>query len=152
MSAPWIASKTSATIFGTAGAAIGTIAEILIYAGDSRLGVIAPSLLGTAVLGGLVAGSLWAVAGAITGGDRRAQSLAVLTSVLACVAWVMVGGTYVDVLGAAAIFGWPLGGILGATLGRTGQHVVGAVARLSDAPPQTASFPAESANYTDLRP
>jgi hypothetical protein len=102
---------------GVAGAFFAAIAEVLVYANDDRVGSMGPSLLVTAALGGAVAGALWAAAGAIAGPRRTPWVWAVVTSLLVLGGWIVGFGTYQDVMGAAVILGWPVGGIVGATFG-----------------------------------
>jgi TIR domain len=102
---------------GLAGAILGGAAEAMIYANDKRLGVHAPTLLFTIVGGGLIAGTLWFFAGAIAGLRRFPLVSAVGTSLVFLVSWIGVFGTYADTMGAAVICGWPVGGIIGATVG-----------------------------------
>ncbi|MCK4786555.1 MAG: toll/interleukin-1 receptor domain-containing protein [Desulfobacteraceae bacterium] len=106
----------TALCVGLAGAILGGVASALIYANDNRLGTIIPSLMSQAVLGGLIAGLLWAIAGAIAGPKRAPLVSAISTSLFAPVVWIWLGGTYEDVMWAAVIFGWPIGGMIGATI------------------------------------
>ena len=108
-----------AIVVGLAGAAYGAISELVLYAHDARLGSTAmPPLSVTAAYGAIAAGALWTVASAIAKTKRTPLLWALATSVGMIVVWVAVGGTYVDVLSAAFIFGSPIGGIVGALGGR----------------------------------
>lgn len=102
---------------GLAGAIFGGAGELMIYAGDERFGVHGPSLLFTSVGGGVVAGLLWSVAGAFAGPRRLPLMSALSTSLVVLVGWIAIFGTYEDVMGAAVILGWPVGGIIGAVIG-----------------------------------
>jgi uncharacterized membrane protein YraQ (UPF0718 family) len=42
---------------------------------------------------------------------------AVAVSIVVLIGWISAFGTYQDVMSAAVIFGWPLGGIIGAWIG-----------------------------------
>jgi len=104
---------------GLGGAAYGTLSTFLLYRNDVRVvSLHAISLLPAVGMGMLLAGFLWAAAGAIAGMQKGRLLWAVAASIAATLVWVLVGGTDVDVLQGAIVCGGPLGGIVGALIGR----------------------------------
>ncbi|MBZ5689676.1 MAG: toll/interleukin-1 receptor domain-containing protein [Acidobacteriia bacterium] len=101
------------------GGLLAGVAQIFIYAHDPRLGMVGSDLhLSTAAaVGGVIAGLIWGIAGIVAGPRREALVGAVGVSFVALVGWISVFGTYQDVMSAAVVFGWPVGGIIGAWIG-----------------------------------
>jgi hypothetical protein len=107
---------------GLVGGVSSVAVNVLIYANDPRrsslFGSRERAFDATAIGGGIVAGLLWAVAGAVAGPTRSSLASAVITSLVVLGFWVGVFGTYSDVLWTAVSFGVPLGGIVGAFFSR----------------------------------
>lgn len=99
------------------GGLVSGSASYWIYVEDPRTGTSAgPSLIVAVAGAALCGGALWAIAGAFTGIEIRRVLIANLCAVVVAGTWVLVAGTYADVLGAAAVVGWPLGGLVGSLL------------------------------------
>lgn len=113
---PWLL-----TVFGvaTTAAIVGGLVEYLIYVDDPRTGTSAgPPLIVPVLGGGLLCGTAWGLVTMIAQGRAKALLIALAISILVAAIWVAVGGTYADVLAAATVVGWPLGGIVGAMISR----------------------------------
>ncbi len=114
---PWYYGALFLGIVGSVGAAA---AIYFIYVNDPRTGTRNGPSLTTAVVGAaVICGFGWLIAGAIAGTSIRRILIAHSAGGIAAVTWVAIGGTYNDVLSAATVVGWPLGGVAGAGLART---------------------------------
>ncbi len=99
---------------GLAGGLVSLAANSLIYAHDPRRFSRSQSVNTYALVGGLFAGGLWTIAGAVAGSNRTSVASAVITSLVVLGLWVGIFGTYQDVLWTAVSFGGPFAGIVGA--------------------------------------
>jgi hypothetical protein len=116
----------TALLVGSVAAIVAAAAGIGIFANDPRMGTSqGSSLLFFALFGGLIAGLLWTVAGAVAGPRGLPLLLALGTSLVVLIAWIAIFGTYPDVLWAAMIFGCPVGGIIGAAIGSLIRKILG---------------------------
>lgn len=98
---------------GLAGGFFSAVLQILIFAHDPRgVGLVIP-----AAAGGAIAGVIWTIAGIIAGPRLAAWVGGIGVSILALVGWLSAFGTYQDVMSMGVMFGWPLGGIIGASIG-----------------------------------
>lgn len=101
------------------GANVGGWCEMLIYANDPRTGTSNGPPLWVVVVGGAVlCGVVWALIGWIAGANLKRIYAALFGSIIFALGWILIGGTYTDVLGAATVFAWPLGGIIGVAAAR----------------------------------
>lgn len=106
----WSLRVTLASTF--LGALVTGVAVYLIYVNDPRTGTAnGPSLVFVVVGGSLISALVWALSGWL---QRSVSDLTVTFTVAALVAavWVGVFGVYADVLSAAAVVGWPVGGLV----------------------------------------
>lgn len=98
----------STIVGGTATA----IAIYLIYVHDPRTGVSGPRLE-VAVLGGAALSSAtWAVSGCFQRLGIAGLAITFVAAASSAGLWIRLGGTYADVLAAAACVGWPCGGLV----------------------------------------
>jgi uncharacterized membrane protein YsdA (DUF1294 family) len=98
---------------GLAGGLFSAVLQILIFAHDPRgINVVIPALAG-----GAIAALIWTIAGIIAGPRLEAWIGGIGVSILVLVGWISAFGTYQDVMSMAVIFGWPLGGTIGAWIG-----------------------------------
>jgi hypothetical protein len=113
---PWHPRLSSALVWAAGGALAAALGTLLIFVNDERFtGPSAHASLPTAVaVAALMAAVFWGLAGAIGCWRRIPLLAAVVTSSAAFVVWVIVGGTYQDVLWAALVLGWPIGALVGA--------------------------------------
>jgi hypothetical protein len=102
---------------GLAGGFFAAVLHILIFAHDPRRSMGSLDLSTTAGLGGLIAGLIWAIAGVVAGPRREPLLGAGILSIVALVVWIASLGTYQDVMSAGVMFGWPVGGVIGAWIG-----------------------------------
>jgi hypothetical protein len=103
---------------GIVGGLFSAILQILIFANDSRFGASGSAqLLTTVLLGGGIAGVVWAVAGFVAGPHRVPLLGSLAMSFIVLASCIGAFGTYQDVMSAAVMFGWPVGGIIGAWIG-----------------------------------
>lgn len=115
---------------GMVGAVLAGAFLAYVYLHDQRVVLHAFSVWQPTVAGGLLAGALWAVAGAVAGRRRLPLLLALATSVVTVVAWRAFMGGYADVMATGVSVAWPVGGIIGATIG-------GRILRKRDGPQQS---------------
>ena len=94
------------------GGLVTAIAIYAIYVDDPRTGVRGPTLQFSVFMGTLLSSVVWCLSGWL---QRRGIPGLLITFILAAASaglWIAVGGTYADVLGAAACAAWPLGGLI----------------------------------------
>lgn len=98
------------------GGMVAAVALYYLYGNDPRTGTPQGSSLISMVLGaGMgISGGIWAVAGAFMRQGFSSLTRAWLSGAVAVGVWILIFGTYVDVLAAAVYAGWPLGGLLDA--------------------------------------
>ena len=98
------------------GGSVTAFAVYSLYVDDPRTGTSSGTSLQIAVFGSTVlSSSIWAVSGIL---NRNSMVGLLATFGLAGVSaglWVLIGGTYTDVLGAAACVAWPFGGLVAST-------------------------------------
>ena len=89
------------------------IAIYFLFKDDPRTGTENGPPLLFAVLGGsAVSALIWAVSGLLQRDGILGLLVAFGSGAIAAISWRVFFGTYVDVLGAAAIFAWPVGGVI----------------------------------------
>lgn len=104
------ASVIACTLLGGSVTA-GAVYEI--FVDDPRTGTEAGITLNVAVvMGTLLSGFLWFLAGCFQPGTLSGLIKTFTFAAAVAGAWILVGGTYADVLGAAACVAWPLGGLV----------------------------------------
>lgn len=103
-----------ALAMGIACGLVGAVAVHAVYHDDPRTPNIPYWTI--LLLAGLFSGLMWAIAGALTGWNARRIGTAHLTAIGVGVIWVMVGGSYRDVISAAVSTGWPLAGVAAAAI------------------------------------
>jgi hypothetical protein len=108
----------AAVFFGLFGAVYGAIASYLIFLHDPRFTGRHESLDKAVVQGGIVLAILGAIAGFVSGGRRRSVLAALIGCAAATLLWVLIGGTYEDVVWAGVLFGGGFGAILAAGIAR----------------------------------
>jgi hypothetical protein len=97
---------------GLTGTVLSGILQVMIFANDTREDVWSYAVVGT-----LIAGLGWAIAGFVAGPRRVPLLFAGLLGLVVLAAWIGFFGTYQDVMGAAVTVGAPLAAILGAAVG-----------------------------------
>ena len=85
-----------------------------IYVNDPRTGTSGPSLEFVLFGGGALSAVIWAASGWFQRYGMIGFVLTIVIASVTAVLWVVIGGTYADVVAAAATAGWPCGGLAAA--------------------------------------
>lgn len=114
---PWKSPERwhGALLLGLTGTLFVAIAQFVNYVNDPR----GLSLLGAVGFSILLAGPLYAIAGAISGIRKAPLFFSVAGAIGLMGLWIIFFGTYEDVVGAALVAGGPVSAIVGAAVGRS---------------------------------
>lgn len=84
----------------------------LIYVNDSRIGVSGPKLEVAIAGGTALSSAIWALSGWLQRGGAIGLVITLVIAAMSAGLWIVLFGTYADVLGAAACVAWPCGGFV----------------------------------------
>ena len=88
------------------------IALYFIYVNDPRTGTSGPTIEFVVFGGGALSSVIWAISGWFQRDGMNGFALTIIVASMTALLWVVIGGTYADVVAASAVVGWPCGGLL----------------------------------------
>ncbi len=94
------------------GGFVTAVAIYWIYVDDPRTGTAGPSLEFAVTGGTILSSAIWAISARLHCRGPLSLALTITMGLVCAGLWIAIGGTYADVLAAAACVAWPCGGLL----------------------------------------